>query len=331
VRRGTVKSSHGQAARRGVAISSILAVLLVLVVTPSASADDQNITFTPATQSVHYGDYWNVQGAVPVGTWCAAVPCTNVTMTFTSGSITRTFPNIGIYNQQFNFGNSDLMPLTDLGVGTHSFNLSFTDDSGTVTSATPAKITITPAALLSSTTIVEDPNNTANAIVTAQLSGSFIDELPTCYCEDQGLYSLPAGTWNTTVTNSSDTVVLKKQQQQASGGNPFFVTYWPDVPAGESFSADSTFTVAAAASSNYALSDHKFSWTTAKSTGSGDLNTGAGSKPVKAVVKTGFQPPTWLLLLVLLVSLLLVALDIVLLVRRRRVPRSAHVTAEPAQ
>jgi hypothetical protein len=148
VRRGNVKTSHGQSARRGVAISSILAVLLVLVVTPSASADDQNITFTPATQSVHYGDYWNVQGAVPVGTWCAAVPCTNVTMTFTSGSITRTFPNIGIYNQQFNFGNSDLMPLTDLGVGTHSFNLSFTDDSGTVTSATPAKITITPAALL---------------------------------------------------------------------------------------------------------------------------------------------------------------------------------------
>jgi hypothetical protein len=315
------------------AMTGTLAVVFVVAATPPALADVLPITLTPATQTVEYGQPWSVQASVPSAAWCEAVPCSNVTVTFTSGSITRQFPNVGIYAQQFSFGDYYLMPQTDLGVGTHAINLSFPDDDGTVTTgATPGKLTITAAPISSTTTIAADPNNGANAIVTAQLSGDYIEQLPNCDCEAAGIYPLPAGTWNLTVTNSKGTVVLSKQQQQPAGGNPFFVSYWSSVPAGESFTADTTFTVATASSANFALTDHKFSWTSAKVTGTTGTGAGTGrTKPTVLAATTSFAPPLWLLLLTLLVAAGLVALNVVLLVRRGVASRPTTAAAETVQ
>jgi hypothetical protein len=312
---------------RIVGIAGILSIVLVLAVAPTAFADD-TITLTPATQSVEYGQSWSILGNIPGEAPCAN--CSPGTLTMTTGSTTRTLPGYTEYQGSFGFGDYNLMPQTNLGVGTHLISFSYAPNSGgSATTAAPVKVTITPAVVSVSTTIIDDPNSGTNAIVSAQLSGNFIDQLPGCYCEDAGLYPLPAGTWNLKVTDARGSVILSKQQQQAADGQPFFVSYWPNVPAGESFSAEATYTVATASSANFTMTPHKFAWTSAKATTGKAVITGSGSPKTKpTALNTGFAPPLWLLLLVLVVAVLILTLDIVLLARRFAPPRVAEVVGE---
>ena len=250
-------------------------------------------------------------------------------MTFTIGSTTRTIPNFPVYHGQFGFGVGDLVPQTDIGVGTHSINVSYPEDSGTATSApNAAKVIITPTAILTTTTISPDPSNSGNAIITSQLSGKYIDQLPTCQCEGQNGYLMPAGTWSLAVTDSSGNTVLSKNADQAANGLPTFVNYWPSVPAGDTFTAQSTFTPAGNAKSNFTLTSQKFSWTSKKS--AGEQGPGSPSTaPRPTTVKTAaFAPPLIVFWALLLVTVILIALDTLLLVSNWRVRKSRAAQGE---
>ncbi len=318
-----------------IGVATILSVLVVVGSSSAAFAQD-SITLTPATQTAEYGQGWYVQGQITPFSGCDA--CYG-DLVATADSSTQNLGGQRLYQGQFTIGDGDLLPATDLGVGTHSISVAFTSSgTTTATSSAPAKVTITPAAIVVTTTITPDPYNSSNAIVAAALSGDYINQLPTCYCEDAGLYNLPAGTWSLTVTDSSGKVALSKQVQQPGSGNPYLVDYWQNVPPGETFSAQTTFAVSGSASANFALTSQKFSYTSAKPAGGGGAVVPPHSPAPKPTKPAAFAPPLFVCLSVLVVALLLAAIDVILIVRRRRTSTASASTAdvspiaeEPAQ
>lgn len=312
--------------RRG-AIATVIAVALALVFAPAANADENVITLTPSTQTVEYGQGWSITGNMPPYTaLCGS--CSPGTLVVTSGSTSRTIQNFYVYTEagtttQLQFGNYTLTPETDLGVGTHPLSVTYSPyrPDGTprpVFSSNSVSLTVTPTAITSTTTITSDPNNSSNAIVTSQLGGRFIEQLPSCQCEEQNGYLLPAGTWNLTVTDSHGKTVLSKQADQVAGGLPNFVNFWPSVPTGETFTAQSTFTIAGAAKSNFVQTAPKFSWTSKKGAGE-QGSVSPSSKPKPTTVKTAsFAPPLVVFWGALLVSLILITLNVLLWVSSRR-------------
>jgi hypothetical protein len=287
---------------------------------PASAAD--GITFSQPHQTVEYGQGWEVDGNI---TPESGSDSDYGSLTVTTGSTTKNVGANRVYSGAFGFGDYDF-DLT-LGVGTHSFSASFGGGSATAASSTPAVVTITPAAILATTTISPDPNNSQNAIITSQLSGHYIDQLPNCDCEGQNGYLLPAGTWKLTVTDSSGQTVLSKQLDQPANGLPTFVNYWPSVPAGETFSAQSTFTVAGGAASNFTLTSQKFSWTSGKRSSAGGGRSPSNTPRPKTVKTASFAPPLVAFYAALLVAIILIALDVVLLVLRRR----SRATTAPAE
>jgi hypothetical protein len=318
---------RGRRLGRRLTIAFFLSLLVLGGVSVPAQADDTNISLTPATQKAEYGQGWELSGSIPVWSSCTTAPCDSGTMTVTTGSTTRTLPNFYIYQGNFSLGDQDLLPQTDLGVGVHSISLSFQDGLGPInTTTTPVSVTITPAAISENTTIAPDPNNSQNAIITSQLSGQYVDQLPSCQCEAQNGYVLPAGTWKLIVTDSSGKTVLAKQFDQPANGLPTYVNYWPSVPAGETFSAQSTFTVSGSAASNFALTPQKFSWTSGKNTTGGQAGTPSRTPRAKTLKTASFAPPLVVFYAALLVAIILIALDVLLLVLRRR----SRITIPPA-
>jgi hypothetical protein len=160
--------------------------------------------------------------------------------------------------------------------------------------------------------------------VTAQLNGKLVDQLGDCYCETAGLYTIPAGTWKVVVTNSQGHTVLTNQKKQSAGGDPFYVVYWLSVPPGETLSAQSTFTVTGARSSNYEITAGNFSYTSAKSAPAAAPEPHASASPSGDQLDqtVSFEQPLWRLLLALIIALILAALIAVLVVRRRA-PKSS--------
>jgi len=302
-----------------VVAASTLALALVLAVAAPAQADD-GIAFTPPTQSAEYGQNWSVSGKITPQTYD---DFEYGSLSLTTGSTTKNLGTDRLSGGVFNFGDYDFD--LDLGVGTHSFSAAFTGGYATATSTTPAVVTITPAQVLATTTIAPDPNNSLNAIITSQLTGKFVDQLPNCDCEDQDGYLLPAGTWKLTVTDSSGNVVLTKQVSQPASGLPTFVNYWQNVPPGETFSAAATFTITGAGASNFMLTSQKFSWTSSKSGAGGGTSPSSTPKPT-TIKPASFAPPVLVFWAVLLVALILIALDILLYIRRRRSLRAASAT-----
>lgn len=307
--------------RAGAIVStSVLVIALVFAVSQPALAND-GIVFNPPTQSVQYGQNWEVSGTI---TPESSPDYAYGTLTVTTGTTTK---NLGarLYNGTFGFSDGDFDPM--FGVGTHSFSAVFSGGSATASSATPAVVTITPAPILATTTIVPDPSNSLNAIVTAQLSGEFIDQLPNCGCEGENGYLLPAGTWNLTITDSGGKTVFSKQLAQPSNGLPTFVNYWQNVPKGDTFSAQSTFTVSGAAASNFTFTSQKFSWTSSKPTSGGAVSPSNTPRP-QTIKPAAFAPPTLVFYAALLVAVILVALDVALFLLRRksRLVRQAGTT-----
>jgi hypothetical protein len=315
-----VKTRRFRAAT-GLSVALLLGLELVLASSSAAFADDATITLTPATQSAEYGQGWALVGTVS-GDLGGSY---DVSLIVTSGSTTATFDSTDTDNQIY-ISDGSAPALQALGVGTHSISVKFAAPLpfiGVPQSTTPATVTITPAAISTTTTIAPDPNNSSNAIITSQLSGKYIDQLPNCQCDGENGYLLPAGTWNLNVTDSQGKTVLTKSYDQPANGLPAFVNYWSNVPTGETFTAQSTFTVAGSAKSNFTLTSQKFSYTSKKSAGEkGPGSPSAKPKPI-TVKNASFAPPVIVYWAALLVALIIVALDVILLVSNRRA-RASH-------
>ena len=288
------------------------AFAIVLAPAEPAFAED-GITFNPSHQTVEYGQSWEVGGTI---TPQSGSDDSYGSLSVTTGSTTTNLGGNMVFGGAFGFGDYDVGQ--SVGIGTHSFSAAFTGGTSTAASSTPAVVTITPAAILVTTTITPDPNNSQNAIITSQLSGQYIDQLPTCQCEAQNGYLMPAGTWKLTVTDASGKSVLTKQVDEPANGLPTFVNYWQGVPAGQTFSAESTFTVGGATAADFTFTSHKFSWTSSEATGSGGASSPSATPRPKTVKTASFAPPLLVFYAALLIAVILIALDILLLVFRRR-------------
>jgi hypothetical protein len=295
--------------------------ILLASAEPAFAAD--GITFTSPNQSIEYGQPWQVFGHI---TPESSPDSDYGSLSVSTGSTTKNLGTNQVYGGAFAFTDYDFD--LGLGVGTHSLSVSFSGGAATATSSTPAVVTITATAILATTTISPDPNNSQNAIITSQLSGPYIDQLPTCQCEGQDGYLMPAGTWKLTVTDSSGKTVLTKQLDQPANGLPTFVNYWQGVPVGQTFSAESTFTVAGTAAANFALTSHKFSWTSSKATGSGGAGSPSNTPRPKTVKTASFAPPLLVFYAALLIAIILIALDVLLFVLRRRSRRTLPPTEQ---
>jgi hypothetical protein len=299
--------------RSSLALTAVVAVSLTIVFASSTSAyADGTITLTPASQTVEYGQGWVVTGQV-AGVYG---PSYQASATVTSGSVSKNVT--AVYGSTFQVYGPEALPQLDLGTGAHSVSVTLTGGYIPVAPSDPVKVVVTAAAISSTTTIVPDPNNSSNAVITAQLAGHFIDQLG----PDGNGYPLPAGTWHLIVTDSKNTVLLDKQQQQVVNGVPHFVYYWQNIPAGATMTATTTFTPASASAANFSMTAQKFSYTTAAA--AGDATGASGSGGSRHLVALSAPPgaPTWIYLLVLLIGVILAAAVIVLLARRN--PRRAR-------
>jgi hypothetical protein len=300
--------------RLGVA-AVVLALVGVLCSTPAASATPGDIPLTPQTQTIVYGSGWDIQGQY-YASECSG-HCSAASLYVTVDGVTKDLGTNHVYGETLFAHDSDFHPPKDFGVGTHT--ISFRLQYGSTVygqSATPAKVIVTAAAITSTTTIAVDPINKSNAVVTSQLSGAFIDSLPNCYCEAQGTYPLPAGTWNLSITDSTGKTVFSRDSAQAAGGEPYLVSYWQNVPAGKSLTAQSTYTITGPTKSNFTMKSPTFAWTS---------NPSSNPKPVKPKgkaplesSKTATALPLIVYLAALTITVIIVVLDVLLLLRRRR-------------
>ena len=294
------------------AAAATTVLLLGLPSTPAIADDPPPITLTPATQTVEYGQSWEVTGKISPQTY---IDSWYTGLKVATDGVIIPLDGTGVYNGGFAFGDFD--PGLRLGIGSHSVVAAFPPGTSATTSTT-AVVTINPAPILATTTITADPNNSNNAIITSQLSGKYVEQLPNCQCEGQNGYLMPAGSWTLTVTDSNGKTVLTKQFDQAANGLPTFVNYWPSVPTGETFSAQTVFTVVGGGKNDFTLTSQKFSWTSKK--GAGEQGPGSPSSTPKPVTvkSAAFAPPLAVLWGALLVIVILIALDVILLVNNRR-------------
>jgi hypothetical protein len=301
-------------------VTAVVGLLFVLSAAPAYA--DETVTLTPSTQTVEYGQFWSIQGQASGG-----YPSYYYgSLTVTSGTTSKNLGSNSNYNGGFSIYDQQLEPEITTGVGTHSFTALFSGGYILTTASAPAKVTVTPAVISSTTTIVPDPNNALNATVTAQLTGKFIDQLNG---EGANGYVLPAGSWHLVVTGADGKTILDKAQQVTSPAEPYFVYYWPNIPPGESMTAVTTFTPTSAAAPNFTFSSQKFSYTSAASTES--ATTGPTKHPASSVSsQTG--APTWVYVVVLGTAIILAAVVIVLLIlrRRKRGPKSDSAVREVA-
>jgi hypothetical protein len=228
-----------------------------------------------------------------------------------------------------------------LDVGTHLITMRI-QNGGTLVaqSDAPFHLVIGPTAISTTTLITPDPNNSRNAVVTAELNGYFIDGLPNCACESDSGDFLPGGTWKVTVTTANGKVAFRREatvaagkfapppSYQVIGGNPFYVAYWPDLPAGESLTATSSFTPSTDHAKDFTMSSTPFSYTSA-GTVAGATPT---SRPTASATTTAASNglPFWVLLAALVLVILLLLLDVILLIlRSRRRGNAGPSTAAP--
>jgi hypothetical protein len=229
-----------------------------------------------------------------------------------------------------------------LDVGTHLVSMRL-QNGGTLVakSDAPFHLVIGPTAISTTTLITPDPNNASNAIVTAELSGNFIDSLPNCYCESENGTLLPAGTWKITVTESDGTVAFRREQSVAagklkknysvSGGAPHYVAYWSELPPGENLIATSSFTPDASHAKDFTRKSTPFSYTSAAKAPGATPTATPNAAPAATSQAGGL--PFWALLAGLLLALILLILDVVLLIlrSRRNSPTVAPTTTVAAE
>lgn len=299
----------------------VASVVALLGAAPASADPSDTITLKLDSNSSEYGQGWNVEGDL-----ASQAPCNS------SSANCADYLIVTIDGKQHNlgqthydpssstiyFGDYDLMPGTILGVGTHTLSAKLVIGSTIeAQSAHPLTLTLSKTSVTTTTTIVPDPNNSANVIVTSRLDGNYIDQLPNCGCEDAGNYGLPAGTWNLAIKDASGKTVFSKQENSPANGDPVFVNYWQSVPSGVSLNAESSFTVSGSTASNFTMSSQKFPWTS--TTTSGSTTTTPTAKPHHVAVKSAsFEPPLFVFYAALLVAVVLVLIDVLLLVRRRR-------------
>lgn len=126
-------------------------------------------------------------------------------------------------------------------------------DRLTAVTAAPATLVVTPAPLTVQQRVTADPNDPANAIISAELTGTYVE---TWAFSVNPVFEqtprMPVGTWSVTVTDG-DTVLIDEEIAQPANRIPNLSYYARGLPAGADLTSTVTFTPSNALQGSFAI------------------------------------------------------------------------------
>ena len=290
----------------------------------AAAGDDVTVVFAPVSTTVEYGQYWEITAEVG-NAECLVEGCDDT--------------SFDVIIESSSYGEAVSTPIFDGGVFISSFDLSTIappdtyevrgvmvneDDFQMASSNTNGSLTITPAALAVEATVIPDDHQPEGAIVSAQLTGKFVDAVDECFGSTECHIPLPNGTWKLTVKNADGTIAHEEEIATKAAASRYASFYLHGVTPSTDYTVDATFTPASSESANYTVSPaNGVAFTSAEAPAAGDPDAPAVPE-VEVEVASG---PTLALWLVILVSVIVVGLAVAagvfwLLLRRRRAAAS---------
>ena len=326
---------------RSIAAALIAAALSVTVIaTPAQAADpDIRVTFENDAQSVEFGDSWDLTAKTKyTACYRSYTNCTNaLTLTFTGDNGQTQSGTTTVYtDERAYFGNSRLK--SALPAGKYKirgkFKYPWLKRTPTMSAINaPGNLEITPAPLAIDFRIETDANQSAGAVVNAQLTGKFITGIEECQSYEGCHEPLPNGTWTFAIKGSDGEILTEKTIETTGNAGRFASFYWHDVPAGSDYTATARFAPTAAAAGNFTIdSAGEASFTSPDAIAVGEP--GAPEEPVvEVVVEEDSSIPLWSVLAWLAGLALLAVLVIVFAVlaarQRRRRAKSLPTVATP--
>ena len=309
--------------RRGVAASILLATFVLCQVgVSSASADDPTFTFDePDALSVEYGEQWSFKATLTEA-WMLANPWT-VSVDFHGGP--------SGYHPEFYTDEShySLISPSSLGVGVYTpynqpaltvgnytMDVTVTGFYGTAyTTAAPASLSVTRAALGIDLRVLADPSNSDAAIVTAAFTGRFVDEYQSSSFDGSALS--PAGEWHITLKDEDGAVAFERNLERSAGDDILATSfYWTGAEPDKQYKATAEFVPVGASATNFTVSSAtSFTYTAPASQRPVPTSTATAKPAANLPASSDFGLPLWALILIILLTAGLGALVTVLSVR----------------
>lgn len=188
----------------------------------------------------------------------------------------------------------------------------------------PVTVTVAAAQLAVDARIVPDQSNGSNAIVSASLSGGFVDRYVQPQFNPRGVPS-PAGTWDFVITSKDGTVADERSIPRVEGSDTFGASYyWDGAIPGESYSLAAAFTPDASLAKRFAVTAaESFDYTSPGELRVAEEASAQAPTPLTTVVG-GFAVPAWWIGLIALAIAALLAFIVVFAIRlgRSSMPRS---------
>lgn len=282
------------------------------------------MSFESTAITVEYGQDWNTTLNLTGAYKCQYQSCGHVISVFEQGSPTTLTPSaLPVYSaDRIDFSNYNLP--SPLPVGKHVLTAQFKRFQLTGHTSTPLTVTVTPTSLQSAVRMVADPSNTSNAVISATLSGKFVNFIT----QQREGYSFPAGTWQVDVKDAASKSVFTKSVTQPVKGDPYLSVYWAnEPPGGGTYTATASFTPDAAGASNFMISSAQASTlTVAAPPPTATPEPTATPVASGSTVATGPSVPAWVLVvagllgLILVLTLMLLSISLNRSVTRRASP-----------
>jgi hypothetical protein len=318
--------------RRGAAASVLLATLVLSTVgLSSASAEDPTFTVDePHALSAEYGEQWAFRTTLTQA-WAVSYPWT-ASVDFHGGP-SGYHPDS--YIDESNYSSSGSSSALHVGVyvpynqpaltvGNYTMDVTVTDFYGTAyTTASPASLTVTPAALGIDLRVLADPNNSDAAIVTAKFTGRFVDEYQSSSYAGAALS--PAGEWHIALKDEDGAVAIERNLERSAGDDILATSfYWTGAEPDTEYKATAEFVPTGSSAANFTTtSATSFTYTAPASQRPVPTSTATEKPTANLPEASGFGLPLWALILSIVLTLGLGALVTILSVRLSRTRTSA--------
>ena len=307
---------------RAGAAAAIASIALVFVGSQPAAAEPVKVSveFRDATaQSVEYGEMWDA--AVVVGPLVGCYyKCNGLVTIYDNGEFFGSYELLLSATDESYVSLGNWSQPDGVGTGSHVFTAAlesrpdFSPEPYVGSTSTSLDVTISPAPLAADLRVETDPVNSSNAIITARLTGAFVDRLEPFVGERTP--NLPSGTWNVSLTDGDGTEVWRQEATVEAGGMPYLTWYWQAAPRDATFAGSAVFTPTGDSATEFASSPAAISYTSPPAPSTPANGEPAVEDPVTApVVET---LPLWAIILGALIAAASLLVIVLALVRRPR-------------
>jgi len=329
---------------QGAVVAGLMGALCLIPASPSAAAPTATyeclIEFDSGVdQTVEYGDPWQFD-VYADSCFYYYIYSPRLYTISVAGAPSGYTPNMYILDPNSHPGRGEpsgalyvdfTAPL--LGAGTYTINIEgrgVENSDGTAHAKTsrPVHVTVTPTALAIDLRATADPNRPDATIISASLSGPYIDIYANGTASD--LYDLPAGEWNIVVADDEGEIVAEYSAEATSSANAFAAGfYFTDAQADMLYSAKATFTPSGALAPSFTVSpSSEVSFTPRPNTRPVPTSTATVELAPPSAEETGLTVPMWALLAAGLLLAGLAVFGSVLFVRLRTAAPAVVVVDE---